>query len=91
MAPPIFVELVYFNCSKNLTYLALTVQKFKILEDPIEGIPPTWLPDFIPALVLPVIFNCSKFEFSAFSGLKVDNRRRKRKKSKEEQRKKKEK
>ena len=42
----------------------------------MKGIPQPGTPDFIPALVLPDIFNRS---YSAFSGLKVDSRRRKRK------------
>ena len=46
------------------------------------GIPPTWHPDFSRILLLPDIFNRSNFEYSAFSGLKVDSRRRVRKKKK---------
>ena len=37
-------------------------------------------PEVSPTLVLPDIFNRSNFEYSAFSGLKVDSRRRRRKK-----------
>ena len=46
----------------------------------MRGIPQPGTPNFIPALVLPNIFNCSNFEYSALSNLKVDSRRRKRKK-----------
>ena len=45
----------------------------------MRGVPQPGTPDFIPALVLPNIFNRSNFKFSAFSGLKVHSRRRKRK------------
>ena len=41
-------------------------------------------PDFIPALVLPDIFNHSNFEYSAFSSLKVNSMRRKTKVGKNE-------
>ena len=37
-------------------------------------------PDFSRTLVLPDIFNRSNFEYSAYSGLKVDSMGRKRKK-----------
>ena len=39
-------------------------------------------PDFSRTVVLPGILNRSNFEYSAFSGLKVDSGRRKRKKKK---------
>ena len=44
------------------------------MEGPIAG-----TPDFIPTLVLPDIVNRSNFEYSAFSGLKLDSWRRKKK------------
>ena len=53
-----------------------------MLEGPVEGFPQRGTPDFIPALVLPDIFNRSNFEYSAFSGLKVDSQRKKSQKKK---------
>ena len=46
--------------------------------------------DIIPAQVLSDIFNRFNFEYSAFSGLKVDSRRRKKKSKKSKKRGKKE-
>ena len=45
--------------------------KVQNLEDPIEGISQPGTLDFYYTLVLLDIFNCSNFEYSAFSGLKV--------------------
>ena len=53
------------------------------------GIPQPGIPNFVPALVLPDIFNCSNCEYSTFSGLKVDSQRRKRKREKKGKKKKK--
>ena len=47
---------------------------------PIEGIRSTWHPQFVPARVLPDIFNRSNFEYSAFSSLKADSWKRRKKK-----------
>ena len=44
------------------------------------GTPQPGTLNFIPALVLPDIFNRLNFEYSAFIGLKVDNREEKEKK-----------
>ena len=76
VATPIFVTFSLFlisTHSKNLIHLALTVYKFKILEDPFEGNPKSGTPDFSRTLVLPDIFNQSNFQYSALSGLKVDS------------------
>ena len=64
--------------SDNLIHLALTVEKFKILEDPIEGgSPRTGTPNFCRTKVLPDISNPSNFKYSALSGLKANSDRRK--------------
>ena len=55
----------------------------------MRGIHLPGTPNFIPALVLPDIFNRSNFEYRAFSGLKAENRRRKRKKKVRKKKKKK--
>ena len=44
--------------------------------------PPGYATDYSHALVLPDIFNCSNFEYSAFSSLKVDSQRRRIRKKK---------
>ena len=85
MAAPIFVRFSLFSLSthsENWILLALTIYKFKILEDPIERDPPFGTPNFCRTKVLPDIFNCSNFEWSVFSCLKVDSGERKKKKKK---------
>ena len=84
MSPRCLLGLVYFviySHSKNLIHAALMPQNFKILEDPFMGrIPHCGFPDFRRDHVLPDTYNSSKFEFFAFSGLKVDRLGRKTKK-----------
>ena len=50
------------------------------MKDSIEEDPQRGTTDFSGTLVLPDLFNRSNFEYSVFSGLKVDSGRRKRKK-----------
>ena len=46
------------------------------MEDPIEDIPQPDTPDFSRTKVLPDMLNCSNFEYTALSGLKVDNKKK---------------
>ena len=73
VASQIFVTFSSFlisTHSENLIHLAVTVYKFKILEDSIEEDPQHGSPNFRRTLVLPDVFNRSKFEYCAFIGLK---------------------
>ena len=84
VAPPTFVTCSLFlisTHSKNLIHQALTVGKFKILEDLIEGDPPNGTPVFCHTQVLPDILNASNFEYSAFCGLKANSDKKKKEKS----------
>ena len=64
-----------FNLSSSNS---LKVEHFG--EPDLGGFPKPGTPDFSRTSVLPDIFNSSKFEYRAFSGLKVDSGIRKRKK-----------
>ena len=82
----LLIALIISIHSENLIHLALMVQKFKFLEDPIKENPPNLAPPIAVAQKFSDIFNRSNFEYSASSGLKVHNGRRKRKKKKKKKR-----
>ena len=75
VAPPIFVTFSLFLISthfKSLIHLALTVRISKSWRTRLRGISQPGTFDFCHTLVPLDIFNPSNFEYSAFSGLKVD-------------------